>query len=197
MRVNPSRCLLATFLVAAASLCFAAPAAAQGEATFSVGTLLGDDLDLDFGNLESSFDTAPLFAGRLGWVGYPLGVEGSISYSPSGLSTSGFEDIDVKVLYAEANVLVVLIPGPISPFVTGGVGLHRFDVDGADVDDSRFGYNFGGGVKANLGAITIRGDVRDHVTSFDSNEVLIPEILVLEDSTLHNIEVSVGLGVRF
>lgn len=200
---------IARMLVALASvacLALVAPSEARadgGEFTFSIGALLGDDLDLGVDALEAGFDDSPLYGGRLGWYGWPVGVEGSVMYSPSGLSGRvGVEvgEVDARVVYAEANLVLVLIPGPVSPFVTGGIGLHSIAIDEDDFnfEHNGFGYNFGGGVKAALGPVGLRVDVRDHVTSFDVEELVEPlEILITEDATLHNIEVSAGVSVRF
>lgn len=202
--LHPASLFLA--LVAVTGLALLAPPAARadgGEFTFSVGALLGDDLDLGVSSLEAGFDDSPLYGGRLGWYGWPLGVEGSVMYSPSGLSASLGEaagDLDARLLYTEVNLLVILIPGPVSPFVTAGVGLHSIGLsdDELDFDVNEFGYNFGGGVKATLGPVGLRVDVRDHVTSFDASELVEPlEILIAEDPTLHNIEVSAGVSIRF
>jgi len=61
------------------------------------------------------------------------------------------------------------------------------------------GYNFGGGLKINIKAITLRGEVRDHVTSFEQGDFRIGDIIsaVTGGDTLHNIEISGGIGVRF
>jgi len=199
---QPARLLVA--VAGVVGLVLAAPTEARadgGEFTFSVGALLGDDLDLGVSALEAGFDDSPLYGGRLGWYGWPLGFEGSVMYSPSGLSGRvGVEvgELDARVLYAEANLVLVLIPGPVSPFVTGGIGLHSIALDDDDFEHDGFGYNFGGGVKAAIGPVGLRVDVRDHVTSFDVEDLVEPlEILVTEDATLHNIEVSAGVSIRF
>ena len=84
--------------------------------------------------------------------------------------------------------------------------LHRikFEVNDffrlADID--KLGYNFGGGVKANFDPVTIRFDIRDHVTSLRTEDFGIwGEIAesagVDLNQTLHNVELSMSVGIRF
>jgi hypothetical protein len=70
----------------------------------------------------------------------------------------------------------------------------------ADID--KLGFNFGGGVKANFDAVTIRFDIRDHLTTLRTEDFgLWGEIAeaagVDLNQNLHNIELSVSIGVRF
>lgn len=184
----------------------AAPASAQtGEISLVVGTVLGDDLEIDDEMIRASFDDSPLYGGRVGVYGYPWGLEGSVVVGPSGLSGDEIEledELDVRVVYAEGNVLLIPIPGPISPFVTGGVGIHSFKFEGGavDVTENKLGFNYGGGVKANIGPVGLRADVRDHVTPFDAGDlgpILEPILDVEGDESFHNWEISGGISFRF
>ncbi|MGD8329156.1 MAG: outer membrane beta-barrel protein [Acidobacteriota bacterium] len=189
--------------VALASLLIPAPARAQNtEATFAIGALLGGDIDLGLDIIDdarASFDNAALYGGRLGWYGFPLGVEASVLYSPNGVTTvpAYLAPSSSSILYAEANVLLIIIPGPVAPFITGGVGLHRVNFEYADLgnlDETAFGWNWGGGLKVKIGPIALRGDLRDHITRFQSEDVL---ALLGTTTNLHNWEASVGIGVAF
>ncbi len=182
-----------------------APAAAQAqgttEVTFAVGALLGDDINLGFEIIDEArakFDNAPIYGGRVGYYTYPLGFEASIMYSPSGVTVVPPElaPNSVGIFYAEANVLLLIIPGPVQPFVTGGVGVHRiqFRFDAGELSENAFGWNWGGGLKLNLGPVVLRGEVRDHVTRFESANVL---ALLGVSNTFHNWEASLGIGVAF
>jgi len=196
----------------------AAPAQAQGEISFVIGALVGGDFEAliaaDDISLTTNFKNAPLYGARLGWFGYPLGIEGSLVYSPSGLSGDLQESlltIDTRVIYMEANLVLVILPGPVSPYVTGGLGLHSFDFK-ANVEQidrtfdlgevNKLGYNFGGGLKFNLSRISIRAEVRDHITKFtDADFGFDPSIGdalgFAIDQTLHNLEISGSVGIRF
>lgn len=198
------------------TLSLATPAtAADGEVTFFVGGLLGGDINaLSQGDFTSSFQNGPIYGARAGWFGYPFGVEGSFGYSPSGLNAileSDVLEIDTRVMYLDGNLLVILLPFPVSPFVTGGAGLQSFDLHGdippigADLSlatVNKFGFNFGGGVKGNIGRVTIRADVRDHLTKFEETDFgiagEIAQFLGIQfEETVHNVEVSFGVGIRF
>ena len=214
------RSVAVAVIVALVFVVFSAPPAQafQGEISFVIGALVGGDFEAlisaDDISLTANFKNAPLYGARLGWFGYPLGIEGSLVYSPSGLSGSlqdSFLTIDTRVIYLEANVVLVILPGPVSPYVTGGLGLHSFDFKAkvAQIDEifslgdvNKLGYNFGGGLKFNLSRISIRAEVRDHITSFKLDDFLfdpaIGELLgIYADQTLHNLELSGSVGIRF
>jgi opacity protein-like surface antigen len=202
-------------LMAAAllSLSIAGKAAADGEVTFVFGASISGDISVlndnfDFNDVQTAVKNSPMFGIRLGSYGYPFGIEGSLVYSPSGLTGGAFDDrleANVSILYTEANVVVVILPGPVSPFVTAGLGLHYLDFNFADLasfDKAKFGYNFGGGLKVNASRISLRLDVRDHVTTFGLDDLglgLIGDLIGLSgtDARLHNVELSFGLGIRF
>ena len=189
---------------------------AETEITGVIGGLVGGDLNnIIEGNfsVKGTFDNAPLYGGRIGWVARFVGIEGSFVYSPSGLAVSlpGFPvSLDARVMYLEANVLLIPIPGPISPFFTAGAGLHSYKfelgagnvaITGDNTTMNKFGYNFGAGLKINIGAITFRGEALDHVTPVGPGDFSIGDILpgvsIDTDRKLHNVEISGGIGVRF
>jgi len=208
-----------TFLAAATfvSLAIAGSAGAEGEVTFVFGASISGDIsvlsnELDFSDVQTAVKNSPLFGIRLGNYGYPFGIEASLIYSPSGLSGGAFDDLieaNASILYTEANVVIVIIPGPVSPFVTGGLGLHYLSFNLADLvsfNRSKLGYNFGGGVKVNASRVSFRLDLRDHVTTFGFGDLglgiigdLIGDLIGLSnaETRLHNVELSFGLGIRF
>lgn len=197
-----------------ALLATAAPASAQVELTGVVGGLLGGDLDnILAGNasVKGAFDNGPVYGVRLGWVGGFFGFEGSFVGSPSGVAISIPNrpvDLGGKVYYAEANALLIPIPGPISPFFTVGAGWHSYTFDleaGNQQSDQvtleKTGWNIGGGLKINIKALTLRGDVRDHITRVGPTDFNVGDIEtdlgITEEATLHNVEISAGIGIRF
>jgi opacity protein-like surface antigen len=210
-KINVIRILFLFLLITIPSVVFA-----ETEITGVFGGMVGGDLNNviegDF-SVKGTFDNAPLYGGRLGWVGGFIGVEGSFVDSPTGLRVAipGFPvSLDARVYYLEANFLLIPIPGPISPFFTAGIGLHsyKFEVNtgsvaisGENTDVNKFGYNFGGGLKINIGHITFRGEVLDHVTPIGpgdfSIEDIIPGTAIDTNVRLHNVEISAGIGVRF
>lgn len=192
-------------LALAALLAAPSPAAADAEVTGVVGAFIGDSLrdvvGVRPGNIGDDFDNAPLYGGRIGWSAFPFLLEGSVVVSPSGLSRQDAQIFDVRATYAEAGVFLLLFPGPVSPFVGGGIGLHRFTLDsGSNPTETISGYHLGGGLRVKLGTLGLRVDARDHITPFDSAD-LDPEFAELLDLTrdgnLHNVEVSAGLTISF
>lgn len=205
------------FLFVVVFLVPAAPAAAaEGEITAIIGILFGGDLealldDEDF-SISRGFENGPTYGLRVGWIGYPLGVEGSVVYSPTGIQAAAGDvaTVDAEVMYGEVSALLIFLPGPVSPFVTGGLGYHALDLsadlaggavtlDGIEI--RKLGYTYGGGIKANIRRVTLRLDVRDHLTGIDDGDLVHPALaealeLDFEDS-LHNVELSFGVGFRF
>lgn len=197
--------LAVSALAFAAPLLLAGPAAADTEVTFVIGAFIGDELTDVAGtrtvDLREAFGRAPIFGGRIGWSAYPFLLEGSLVTSPSSLILGGNRLFNARLTYAEASLLILILPGPVSPFVGGGIGLHRISLDTLnDPKQTAIGYNVGGGVRLSLGNVGLRVDLRDHVTplELDSLEAAFRNALGLrDDQTLHNVELSAGLTVRF
>ncbi len=182
----------------------------NAEFSFFLGGLVGGDLTTivsgDF-SLAGTFQNGRTYGARVGYYTFPLGVEGSFTHSNSGLAaTVDLNDISVdlaaRVVYMEANAILFLIPGPVQPFVTGGGGLHSYklsDLGGLDVNN--WGWNFGGGLKINISRVSLRADVRDHMTSVDGAALgideEIAELVGLRAQRLHNVEFSFGVGFSF
>jgi len=184
------------------------------EVSFFIGGLVGGDIATlltDGFSLSSTLENGRTYGGRVGYYTFPFGVEGSFSYSNSGLGfTAELNDIDVtlgaRVMYFEANALLIIIPGPVQPFVTAGGGMHSYefhDLAGIEVMKLgwNFGWNFGGGLKINIKRVTLRADVRDHITSISAADLNIDrelaDFLDIGLQKLHNVEISFGIGVRF
>jgi hypothetical protein len=188
-------------------------AKADSELTFVLGASISGNISFldesfDFDDFQTAIKNSPIFGLRIGSYGFPIGFEGSLLYSPAALTGDAFDDLveaSTNILYAEANLLVILLPGPVAPFVTGGLGLHYLDFNVADLarfDNTKLGYNFGGGLKVNASRLVLRIDLRDHVTTLALDDFglgLLGPILGLDQSSarLHNVELSFGVGIRF
>jgi len=192
-----------------------ARASAQPEVSGVIGGMLGGDLDNlleGTSSLKSTFDNGALYGFRAGWMGGFIGLEGSFIVSPTGVSISANNtraELDAKVYYGEGNVLFFLLPGPVKPFLSVGAGWHSYDFDvsltgvtnGSDAKVEKVGWNFGGGLKINIKGLTLRGDVRDHLTKlgpddFDAADIA-HQIGIDGEATLHNVEISGSIGIRF
>lgn len=201
----------ALVMVALLALTTARSARADGAIYGFIGAGTGSNFTaLTEGNvdLETALKQSPVFGARIGFYGFPFGFEGSLTYSPSALQGGVFDDAiqgSTDIVYTEANVLLIVLPGPVAPYLTGGVGVHYLDFQIADIasfDHTKFGYNFGGGLKANISALALRFDVRDHVTTFGIDDFalgVIGNLVGLDDSDtrIHNVEISFGIGVSF
>lgn len=204
---------LTALIVVFAALAMPSSARAEGEVAFVFGASISGDIsvlsdELDFDDVQTAVKNSPLFGLRLGGYGFPFGFEGSLIYSPSGLTGDAFDDLveaNASILYTEANLLIIILPGPVAPFVTAGLGLHYLNFNIADLvsfDRSKLGYNFGGGLKVNASRVSFRVDVRDHVTTFGFDDLglgIIGDLIGLSgtEARLHNVELSFGLGIRF
>jgi hypothetical protein len=198
------------FLVAAGlvSLSIAGKAGAEGEITFLFGASISGDIsvlnDLDIDQVEAAVQNSPLFGLRLGTYGFPFGIEGSFIYSPSGLTGGALDDLveaNASILYTEANVLVIILPGPVQPFVTAVSGFTPATSPTCSAD-RQLGYNYGGGIKLSASPVSFRVDLKDHVTTFGFDDLglgIIGDLIGLSntESRLHNVELSFGLGIRF
>jgi len=190
-------------------------ASAQVELTGVLGGMLGGDLDNIIANqdisVKGAFDNGPLYGVRLGWIHGFVGAEGSFVYSPTGIAISApgaSLGLDAKTYYLEANALIIPIPGPVSPFFTIGAGWHSYTFDLGvvnagigEVKVEKAGWNIGGGIKINIKGLTLRGDIKDHLTKIGPADFRIADIAdelgITNETTLHNVEISGGIGVRF
>lgn len=199
----------------AAMLAFFLPTAgarADTEVTFVGGSSISGNISafsgVNFQSIDAGVKNSPLFGVRVGTYGFPIGFEGSLIFSPAGLTGGILNNLlkgKANFVYTEANLLLIVLPGPVAPFVTGGVGLHNVDFSVADLtlfNKTKVGYNFGGGVKVNASKLALRVDLRDHVTTVGLDDVglgLIAQIFGLSSTSarIHNVEFSVGVGIRF
>ena len=135
-----------------------------------------------------------------------LGHEVSYAYQHGGLNYSSGNEVTsesaelgaVRAHHMYYNFVAHALPtgSPVRPFATGGGGFSSFFPPGISTfsggGDTKFGYNYGGGVKFNLFMYGVRFDVRNHITGkpfgrYFSNV----------EGTLSNLEISVTFSVLF
>lgn len=138
-------------------LTLTAPLTAQAQNIFGMAGGL-----FPTGESGDVFDTGWVVAGGitlpLGPGGFWLGVEGS--YGQINLATGGEDANPVSAMAILGFNLPV--PGSISPYVFGGIGLlalNDFDLDPTD-SDSKFGYELGGGLNLGSGIVSPFIEVR-------------------------------------
>ena len=156
----------------------ATPTRASADWLFTpfVGTAFGGNANFgDFNDFEDEIERRVTFGGTLGWMGAGIiGAELDFGFSPNFFeNTVGDGDFD----FGDSNVttlmgnLIIGVPiggqrGPgIRPYVSGGVGLIRTNVDGGDFFDdlntNDFGVNVGAGLHGFFSdSIGINGDIR-------------------------------------
>lgn len=205
MRISGSLAL------AVLSFTLAQEATADSELTFVFGASISGDFsaleNVDFDEVQTAVKNSPLFGARVGSYGFPFGFEASLIYSPAALTGSAIDDrikADASILYGEANLLVIILPGPVAPFFTVGGGVHYLNFNFANIaeaNNTKLGYNWGGGLKVSASRLSLRVDIRDHVTTVSFDDVglgIIAGILGFDESArLHNVELSFGVGIRF
>lgn len=192
-------------LMASVTLLVPAAATAGPELTFSIGAIIGDSLtdvlQVRPENLTEGFQNAPFFAGRVGWSAFPFAIEGTLAYSPSAVNIAGVGSLDANLVYAEAELQILILPGPIAPFVGGGIGIHSIDIRSLVVPrETVVGYSLGGGLKAAFGSLGLRVDLRDHITPLkvaDLSDEFLTVIGIVNNTTIHNVELSGGITIRF
>jgi opacity protein-like surface antigen len=164
------RLLVASATVAA----FSAPAVARADGYVSPWAAVQFGGKIDTSTIRADVDRGRasfgVTAGGMG--GGIIGGEVDFGYSPSFFGTSN--DFGNNTVIDVMGNIIVGIPiggttgGGVRPFVTGGVGLIRTQIDGgglfnvsSSVSNNQFGFNVGGGV---MGFFTdhfgLRGDIR-------------------------------------
>ena len=136
-----------------------------------------------------------------------FGHEVSYSYQHGGLNLvtsneqgnpmeSDLGAVRAHNMYYNAVLHALPSGSPVRPFATGGGGFTSFFLPGISTlsggGDTKFGYNYGGGIKFNLFKYGVRFDVRNHVTGKPFGRYL-PNV----EGKLNNLEISVTFSVLF
>lgn len=156
----------------------AAPRTASADWTFTpfLGVNFGGAADVNTGSSGSStaskFERKIDYGASLAKMGSgPIGFEIDFGYSPNffetGTGASGFDFTnDSNVTTLTGNVIIGASGGPIRPYVVGGVGLIRSNVQDvrglfSATSKNDFGMDVGGGVMGFFAEnIGLRGDLR-------------------------------------
>lgn len=145
------------------------PALADGYVTPFIGINFGGATDTSLVN--SVDDNSKLTYGvGIGWMGGGIiGFEGDIAYAPK-FFAPGAQIGQTNVLTAMGNVIVGIpiggqTGGGVRPYVVGGIGLLRTNVEDSlatlKLDRNSFGFDLGGGINGYFSDhVGIRGDIR-------------------------------------
>lgn len=113
---------------------------------------------------------------------------------PEGTETGDIGAIRAHHMYYNGLLHAAPTGFPVRPFVTGGGGFSSFFLPGissfSGYGNTKFGYNYGGGIKLNFYQYGIRFDVRNHVTGKPFGDYL-PNV----EGKLNNTEFSVTFYV--
>jgi opacity protein-like surface antigen len=141
----------------------AAPANAQlafglaGGATTPSGSL-DDRQNLGYNGLATL---------QLGLPMLPFQLRADLQYNGFGGKNFGgavnnaFNNADTRVISGSINGVLNLLPGPIKPYVIGGIGYYDTQLQGTE-STRKVGYNYGGGVKFGLTGASLFVEARMH-----------------------------------
>lgn len=197
--------LIIFLLISMVTLLIPKPVAAIPAVTFVLGSMIGDSLSevlqVRLGTITEGFENAPILGGRMGWSLFPFAVEGSLLYSPSAIDSTGGDSFGASIMYAEVEAQMLILPGPVSPFFGGGIGLHSIKLQvGSTPRETVIGYVFGGGLRATFGTLGLRVDIKDHITPLKITELdpnFVDALGTAVSNNLHNIEFSGGVTIKF
>ncbi len=178
---------------------------AAQEVALTVGKFLGDDvletIPIVGPPARIGFSDGTLYGVRVSIGALFAEVEATLASAGSSVFADTDDELSARFTYAEAGAVIKLFPGPIAPFIAGGIGYHRigWGLEGSS-SYGTMGYYLGAGLKVGLGKIGVRGDLRDHITPIrlDGLDPAVAAAIGLEDNTtVHNFELSVALTIGF
>ncbi len=104
---------------------------------------------------------------QLGLPLLPIQVRADLQYNGFGGKNFGgavnnaFNNADTRVISGSINGVLNLLPGPIKPYVIGGIGYYDTQLQGTS-STRKVGYNYGGGVKFGLTGASLFVEARMH-----------------------------------
>ena len=192
------RCALKGLIVAAATAVALAPAAAYAEGYFSPWASANAGSGWDNGRAGFGFDIGGMGAGI-------IGGELDFGYSPSFFGTTN--DFGHNTVINLMPNLIVGIPiggttgAGIRPFVTGGAGWLRTQIDGGTLThvssaNNEWGWDAGGGVMGYFNDhFGLRGDIK-YIRGFENLNTGVQSIDLNGSNQLHFWRVGIGVVIR-
>ncbi len=104
---------------------------------------------------------------QLGLPMFPFQLRADLQYNGFGGKNFGgavnnaFNNADTRVISGSINGVLNLLPGPVKPYVIGGVGYYDTQLKGTE-STRKVGYNYGAGVKFGLTGASIFVEARMH-----------------------------------
>ena len=184
-------------VAAAAALAFA-PTAAHAEGYFSPWASVNGGSGFDNGRAGFGFDAGGMGAGI-------IGGEIDFGYSPSFFGTANDFGHNT-VINLMPNIIVGIPVGGthgagVRPFVTGGAGWLRTQIDGGTVahvssSNNEWGWDAGGGVMGYFNDhFGLRGDVK-YIRGFENLNTGVQSVDLSGNNQLHFWRVALGVVIR-
>ncbi len=135
---------------------------------------------ISFKDVETSFDSSPLFGFRLATYFVPLfGIEHTLAFSSDYLFPRGLSSIkDAKGFVYNSNLIINIPAKVVMPYLTAGAGvMHQYGDSELPVG-TKFALNYGGGLKFPriAGPLGLRFDVRGYSAGLISNKLNMLEV---------------------
>jgi opacity protein-like surface antigen len=176
-----NRFVLSAVFASAAMLAVAAPANAQSYNPFQIGAAGG--IAFPTSDLSNSTNTGYDIAVMVGYKPQftPIGIRAEAAYNQFG--SKQFNG-NVNIPSFTGNLVFGMPTGMLSPYIIGGAGLYRTNVDVTGLGsagENHFGFNIGGGLKIPLS------------TSFETFVEARYNRVTVNNGTLSFIPVTVGV----
>lgn len=157
-----------TLLMPVFALCLlvVAPRAAQAQGSYFT-PYIGSSFDSSFDDFD--FGTKLHYGAQLTWLGSSgIGFEVDFGYAPTFFKPGddNFFDLDSEgsVTTLMGNLVLGGGGGGVKPYVSGGMGLMRSNIDTPselfDFEDNGWGVNVGGGLRIGSQRLAVKGDLR-------------------------------------
>lgn len=143
----------------------AVAAPAQGQVAF--GLAAGATLPSGSLNDRSDLGYNGLATLQLGVPMFPLQFRADLQYNSFGGKdfgssfTNAVNGADTRIINGSINGVLHLLPGPVKPYVIGGVGYYDTKLQGTE-STRKVGYNYGAGVKFGLTGASLFVEARMH-----------------------------------
>ena len=204
------RPVLLSFVAGALLAIPAMPQSAELGISGGYGSLNDNSLSTDFiqdvsGSVEYSLSNGVRVGARMAFnprafIGHEISYayqHAQLGYFESIEGSSYSEDVGAiraHNMYYNMVAHATRTGSPVRPFVTGGGGFTSFFLPGVSSlsggGNTKFGYNYGGGVKFNFSMYGFRLDVRNHVTGKPFGQFL-PNV----EGNLNNLEFSMTFSL--
>lgn len=149
-------------LLAALALTLVAGTSAQAQLSFGLAGgattpsgSLNDRQELGYNGLVTA---------QLGLPLLPFQIRADLQYNSFG--AKNFNNVvnqaDARIISGTVNGVINLLPGPIKPYVIGGVGYYDTNFKGSSASTRKLGYNYGAGVKFGLTGASLFIEARMH-----------------------------------